>query len=45
MSTLVRWRLAGQETAGERLWQTVRQPEMVVRALRGEKLGPPKFGK
>ena len=44
MSTLVRWRLAGQELAAERVWQTVRQPEVVARALRGETVAPPKFG-
>jgi WD40 repeat protein len=43
MSTLVRWRLAGQETPGERVWQSVRQPEMIARSLRGEKLAAPKF--
>jgi WD40 repeat protein len=43
MSTLVRWRLAGQATAGERVWKTVRQPEMVARALRGETVAAPKF--
>ena len=43
MSMLVRWRLAGQETPGERVWQTVRQPEMIARALRGEKVVAPKF--
>jgi WD40 repeat protein len=43
MSTLVRWRLAGQETAAEPVWRTVRQPEMIARALRGEKVVAPKF--
>src|SRR5262249_24099246 len=43
MSTLVRWRLAGQELTAEHIWQAVRQPEMIARALRGETVAAPKF--
>jgi len=39
------WLMAGQQVAADRVWAGLQQPDMVARALRGEKLPPPKFAK
>jgi WD40 repeat protein len=45
LATLARWRVAGREVAAERVWQALRQPDLVARALRGEAVPAPQFGK
>ncbi|MCI0461851.1 MAG: hypothetical protein L0Z62_33285 [Gemmataceae bacterium] len=45
VATLGRWRMAGQEVTGERVWSVLRQPDLVARALRGEAVPAPAFGK
>lgn len=39
------WLMAGQQVAAESVWLGLQQPDMVARALKGEKLPPPKFSK
>jgi hypothetical protein len=43
MMTLGRWRVAGQETIPGKAWQSLRQPELLVRAARGENVAAPTF--
>jgi WD40 repeat protein len=38
-----RWRVAGQELAGEAVWPVLRQPEQVAKALAGAKVPEPAF--
>jgi WD40 repeat protein len=45
LTGLGRWRMAGQEVAGERVWSILRQPEQIGRALRGETVADVKFAK
>jgi WD40 repeat protein len=45
LTGLGRWRIGVQEVAGERVWPTLRQPEQIGRALRGEAVAEIKFGK
>jgi hypothetical protein len=40
-----RWRQGGQEIAAARVWETLRRPESVAKALRGEAVGDVKFDK
>jgi WD40 repeat protein len=40
-----KWRMAGQPVSGEAVWQALRHEDAVAKALRGEALGPPAFGK
>ena len=40
-----RWRLNGQDTKAELIWQVLRQPAHVARAIRGEALAAPGFEK
>lgn len=42
---LARWRMSGQEVNGAPLWPTLRRPEQVAKALRGEPVGDVKFDK
>ncbi len=42
---LARWRMAGREVAADRVWEALRQPDLVARALRGEAVPAPRFGK
>ncbi len=37
---LGQWRMAGKDLAGEALWKTLRQPETVAKAVRGEAVNP-----
>lgn len=41
----MQWRMAGETVKAEPVWKTLRQPELVVKAARGEKLAAPVFGK
>jgi WD40 repeat protein len=45
VATLGRWRMGGQEVTAERVWQALRQPDLVARALRGEAVPAPTFEK
>jgi WD40 repeat protein len=45
LATLGRWRVGGREVAAGPVWQALRQPDLVARALRGEAVPAPKFGK
>jgi WD40 repeat protein len=45
VAKLVHWRLAGKEVPADKVWSTLRQPDMLVRAVRGEAVAAPKFGK
>src|SRR5205085_12500433 len=45
LAALARWRMAGREVAAGPVWQALRQPDLVARALRGETVPAPKFGK
>lgn len=38
-----RWRMGGSEVAAPAVWSTLRQPDLVARALRGEPVATPKF--
>jgi hypothetical protein len=40
-----RWRQGGQDLKAEPVWQALRRPEVIARALRGEAVGEAKFGK
>ena len=40
-----RWRAGTKDVHGERLWTTLRRPEQIVRAVRGEAVAVPKFEK
>ena len=37
--------MAGQAAPAEAIWKTLRQPESVAKALRGEAVPPPVFAK
>jgi hypothetical protein len=41
----MQWRMAGQTIKAEPVWKALRQPDAVVKALRGEKLAAPSFSK
>jgi WD40 repeat protein len=41
----MQWRMAGQTVQAEPVWETLHQPEMVVKSARGEKLAAPTFNK
>jgi WD40 repeat protein len=45
LAKLARWRMAGREVAAGPVWAALRQPDLVARALRGETVPAPKFGK
>ena len=45
MLKLGQWRLGGQSIPAEKLWTTLRQPDMVVRAFKGEAVAEPKLAK
>jgi hypothetical protein len=45
LATLGRWRMSGQELAGKAVWKALRQPETVAKAVRGEAVAVPEFGK
>ncbi len=42
---LGQWRMAGQHVTADPVWKALRQPEAVTKALRGEVLAAPVFGK
>jgi len=44
MLAAARWRQSGQELTADSVWQTLRRPEFISRALRGEAVGEVKFG-
>jgi WD40 repeat protein len=39
------WRMAGRTVAAQPVWAALGQPAVVARAIRGEKVPPPTFGK
>jgi hypothetical protein len=39
------WRMSGQRVGGDTDLKSLRQPEMIARALRGEAVPAPTFGK
>jgi len=43
MVTLGRWRVGGQEASAEGAWNSLRQPELLARASRGENVSAPTF--
>jgi WD40 repeat protein len=43
LASLGQWRMAGKPVTGD-AWKTLRQPEQVTKAARGETLMPPEFG-
>jgi Tol biopolymer transport system component len=43
--TLGQWRMAGRVVPANNVWKTLRQPDAVAKALRGEKLAVPVLGK
>jgi hypothetical protein len=43
--SLGQWRMAGQTVAADAVWQALRRPEAVAKAVRGEALPAPAFGK
>jgi hypothetical protein len=45
LATQARWRVSGQEAGADAVWSTLRQPQSVTRAIRGETLTPALFGK
>ncbi len=45
LTALARWRMAGQTITPEPIWKVLEHPETVVRAMHGEKLTAPQFGK
>jgi hypothetical protein len=45
LAALGQWRMAGQAVPAEGVWKALRQPEAVVRTLRGDKIAGPVFGK
>jgi WD40 repeat protein len=44
LAALGRWQIAGRPIPGDVVWKTLRQPEAVVKAARGETLKLPAFG-
>jgi WD40 repeat protein len=42
---LGQWRMAGQPVQADNIWKALRQPDAVAKALRGERLAVPVFGK
>jgi WD40 repeat protein len=42
---LGRWRMGGKEVPAARVWQALRRPEAMGKAVRGEKVAAPAFGK
>jgi WD40 repeat protein len=45
LTALGRWQMGGQDAAGDKVWSVLGRAEMVARALRGETLAAPVFGK
>lgn len=45
LMAMARWRMRGQDVNGAPLWPSLRRPEQVVKALRGEAVGDVKFDK
>jgi WD40 repeat protein len=43
VTTLGRWRVAGQDVSADRTWQSLRQPELMARVARGENVSAPTF--
>jgi WD40 repeat protein len=44
LPALARWQAGGQPVSAEPIWKALRQPELLARAVQGEKLAPPRFG-
>lgn len=45
LNSLGQWRMGGQPVAADTVWKALRKPDAVAKAVRGEKLSPPAFGK
>jgi WD40 repeat protein len=45
LAAVGRWRMGGQDLSAEAVWKALGRPELVGRAMRGEAVAAPKFGK